>query len=210
MRSLASALQKSKALAPYLEHVYVHLDGKIEALGRSVPRLSKKDRAAVKAKAQSPFSTPRSQSAQSARSTPRKTQRGGSAHVKSLAKEIAQAARERPTTAQLRADVVALTDELSREVVSLAVIDVRDNFETQTEEAMAEARKTKGALASTVQRLSALAGTGGGSEEPAGAQALLGPSGRGSVPKSVSSQKHKKARKKRHSENSLPALPPSR
>ena len=206
MRSLASALQKSKVLAPFLEHVYVHLDGKIEALGRSVPRLSKKERAAVKAKAQSPFSTPRSKSAQSARGTPSKTQRDGSPQSTSVGKEIVQVG-ERPTTAQLRADVVALTDELSREVVSLAVIDVRDNFEAQTEEAMAEVRKTKGALASTVLGLGVLAKTG--DEERAGNQAFSGPIGRGPVTKRVS-KKPRNSRKKRHSGNSLPALPPSR
>ena len=85
--------------------MFVHLDGKIEALGRVAP--------SEKAKLRVSF-------------------RGTIARRDGLE------------------DTTASADEVSSEVVSLAIIDVRENFELQTDEAMAELRKQKGAI---VERL---------------------------------------------------------
>ena len=90
---------------------YVHLDGKIEALGRVVPGRS--STAESKGKFM-PF---------------RVSFRGGKNRDQDLVRLVNEGDKDDDGSYGV-----------ASEVVSLGVIDVRDNFETQTEEAMAEVR----------------------------------------------------------------------
>jgi len=118
-----------------LDHVYVHLDGKIEALGRQ-GLTGPSDSARFETK--SPFDPSRGGgSASRSRGSSARGRRPGSSDAAHAGTEMI-----------LAEDFVGDPTE----IVSLAIIDARDNFEAQTEEAMAVMRKTKGALQRALQQ----------------------------------------------------------